>query len=55
MKEFIICWTFLLFLLLTGIVYLRIIEGSYDWILVVLSVVMIAVDIVTSYINNNKK
>ena len=55
MKEFIICWTLLLFLLLAGIVYLRIIEGSYDWILVVLSVVMIAVDIVTLYIDNNKK
>ena len=55
MREFIVCWTILLGVLLAGVIYLRLIEGSYDWILVVLSVIMIAVDFVTSYINNNKQ
>ena len=55
MREFIACWTILLGVLLAGIIYLRLIEGSHDWILVVLSVIMIVVDIVTSYINNNKQ
>lgn len=51
MREFVACWRFLLIVVLFGTIYFRILEGHFDWVLVILSVAMVIIEILNIYID----